>query len=182
MQFARVFSAQPNLLDATIISVETDLSRGLYAFSLVGLPDKAVEEARDRISAAIKNTGFKSPKAKNHKVVVSLAPADIKKEGPAFDVPIALSYLLAASDASFDPAGRLFLGELALDGEVRPVAGVLPAVLAARNAGFREAYVPSTNVSEAALVSGISIFGIESLEELLLHLGGGAAALLHVLE
>src|SRR5690348_3067832 len=106
--------------------METDISRGLYAFSVVGLPDKAVKEARDRVSAAIKNSGFTSPKSKNQKIVISLAPADQKKEGPVFDVSIALSYLLAAEEIDFDPEGKLFLGELALDGAIRPVHGILP--------------------------------------------------------
>ena len=91
MSFSKVYSAQTNLLSVTLISVETDISRGLNAFAIVGLPDKAIEEARDRVSAAIKNSGFDSPKAKNHKIVTSLAPADQKKEGPSFDVAIALS-------------------------------------------------------------------------------------------
>src|SRR5438552_2292554 len=103
MSFAKVQSAQTDLLKAQIIDIEVDLSSGLHAFSIVGLPDKAVEEARDRMSAAIKNTGFKSPKAKNQKVVISLAPADLKKEGPAFDLPMALGYLLAARLIRFDP-------------------------------------------------------------------------------
>src|SRR3990167_5572897 len=100
MSFAKVYSAQPVFLGAKIITVETDLSRGLHAFSTVGLPDKAVEESKDRVSAAIKNSGFTSPKSKNQKVVVSLAPAELKKEGSAFDVGIALGYLLAAGETS----------------------------------------------------------------------------------
>ncbi|MCH7756675.1 hypothetical protein IIC45_01135 [Patescibacteria group bacterium] len=95
MSFAKVYSAQTTLLKATIITVEVDISKGLYAFAIVGLPDKAVEEARDRVSAAIKNSGFKSPKQKNQKVVIALAPAGLKKEGPLFDLSAALAYLLA---------------------------------------------------------------------------------------
>ena len=170
MNFAKVYSAQPNVLGGDIISVEADLSRGLFSFTLVGLPDKAVEEARDRFSAAVKNSGFTSPKSKNHKVVISLAPADLKKEGPIFDLAIAIAYLLAAKEIKFKPERRLFLGELALDGTVRRVRGVLPAVIAARDAGFAEAYVPLENVREATLVSGIEIFPVQSLPELLAHL------------
>ena len=103
MSFSRVYSAQTNLLSVIPVSVETDISRGLNAFAIVGLPDKAVEEARDRVSAAIKNSGFDSPKAKNHKVVISLAPADQKKEGTSYDVAIALSYLLANKNIFFYP-------------------------------------------------------------------------------
>ncbi len=170
MNFAKVFSAQPNVLGGDIISVEADLSRGLFSFTLVGLPDKAVEEARDRFSAAVKNSGFTSPKSQNRKVVISLAPADLKKEGPVFDLAIAIAYLLAAKEIKFKPDGKLFLGELALDGSVRRVRGVLPAVLAARNAGFTEAYVPAENIPEATLVAGITIFPVRSLPELLAHL------------
>ena len=142
MSFARVFSAQPSLLSAHMISVEADLSKGLNAFSVVGLPDKAVEEARDRMSAALKNSGFTSPKQTNQKTVIALAPADLKKEGPLFDVAIALSYLLARKDIEFNPEGKLFLGELSLDGMLRPVSGVLPIVRQAKEEGFKEIFVP----------------------------------------
>ncbi len=103
MSFAKVYSAQTTLLRAYIVSIEVDLSKGLHAFSIVGLPDKGVEEARDRISAAVKNSGYASPKSKNQKVVVSLAPADIKKEGASFDLGIAIAYLLAYGDIRFNP-------------------------------------------------------------------------------
>src|SRR3954470_20162769 len=132
MQYAKVFGAQTSVLTPHIVSVETDLSRGLHAFTLVGLPDKAVEEARDRVSAAIKHAGFESPKSRNQKIVISLAPADLKKEGPMFDLPIALSYLLAADDIRFDAEPYVFVGELALDGQVRPVRGLLPLVAEAK--------------------------------------------------
>jgi magnesium chelatase family protein len=128
MQYARVFGAQTSVLTPTMVSVETDLSRGLHAFTLVGLPDKAVEESRDRVAAAIKHSGFESPKSRNQKIVISLAPADLKKEGPMFDLPIALSYLLAADDIRFEPEQYLFVGELSLDGGLRPVRGILPLV------------------------------------------------------
>ena len=170
MSFSKVYSAQTNLLTVTPISVETDISRGLNAFAIVGLPDKAVEEARDRVSAAIKNSGFDSPKAKNHKIVISLAPADQKKEGPVFDVAIALSYLVANKDINFDHEGKLFLGELSLDGKVRPVRGILPIARFAKQNNFQELYVPMENVREAALIDGISVFGISSLSNLIGHL------------
>ncbi|HXK39423.1 MAG TPA: YifB family Mg chelatase-like AAA ATPase, partial [Candidatus Paceibacterota bacterium] len=139
-------------------------------FAVVGLPDKAVEESSDRVSAAIKNSGFESPKSRNEKTVISLAPADIKKEGPMFDVPIALAYLCAAGDVRFDPANKLFIGELSLDGSVRGVPGVLPLVLAARAKGFTDVFVPESNSREAALVAGISVFPVRTLSELLAHL------------
>ncbi|MBI2096267.1 MAG: YifB family Mg chelatase-like AAA ATPase [Candidatus Taylorbacteria bacterium] len=172
MSFSKVFSAQVSLLKAHIIAVEVDLSRGLHSFSVVGLPDKAVEEAKDRISAAIKNSGFTSPKAKNQKVVVSLAPADVKKEGSHFDLAIALAYLSAAGDLDFTPASRIFIGELGLNGELRAVTGILPLVREARTEGFREVYVPRENSGEAALIDGIAVLGASTLREVILHLGG----------
>jgi magnesium chelatase family protein len=170
MSFARVYGAQPALPKAHIVSIETDISRGLHAFSIVGLPDKAVEEARDRLSAAIKHSGFTSPKSTNKKIIVSLAPASLKKEGSAFDLPAALSYLAAAEDIEFDPEKKLFAGELSLDGALRPIRGVLSMALAARDQGFTEMYVPKENASEAALVGGITVFGAGSLLEIVNHL------------
>ncbi len=170
MSFAKIYSAQATLLGASIIEVETDLSKGLHSFAIVGLPDKAVEESRDRVAAAIKNSGFSSPKSKNQKVVVSLAPADTKKEGPVFDVAIALSYLLAAGEIKCNPKKKIFLGELALDGTVRRINGVIAAVREAVKRGFEEIYVPKENAKEAALIKDITIFGVETLEELIGHI------------
>jgi len=169
MSFSKVYSAQANLTGANIISIEVDLSRGLHSFAIVGLPDKAVEESRDRISAAIKNSGFTSPKSKNQKVVISLAPADLKKEGPAFDVPMALAYLLACDDIEFNPEKKLFLGELSLDGELRPITGILPLAREAQKQGFEEIFVPAANAREAALISGITVYGANNLGEIIDH-------------
>ena len=168
--FAKVHSAQTFLLESYIVDCEVDLSLGLHAFTIVGLPDKAVEEARDRISAAIKHSGFESPKSKNQKVVISLAPAHLKKEGPSFDVPMALSYLLASGEMHFDPQQKLFIGELSLNGDIRGVHGVLPLVQKALQKGFKEVYVPKENAEEAALIRGITIYGVENLKTLVEHL------------
>lgn len=170
MSFAKVFSAQVNLLTGKIVTIEVDLSRGLHAFSVVGLPDKAVDESKDRVSSAIKNSGFKSPKAKNQKIIVSLSPADLKKEGPFFDLAIALSYMLAAGDVKFDPEKKIFLGELGLDGTLRKIRGALPLVQEAKRMGFEEIYLPKENAIEAALVEGIKIYGASSLGEVVEHL------------
>jgi magnesium chelatase family protein len=172
MSFSKVYSAQTQLLQVTEISVETDISRGLHAFAIVGLADKAVEESRDRVSAAIKNSGFTSPKSQNHKIVVSLAPADVQKAGTHFDLPIALSYLLASDEIKFDAESKIFLGELSLDGKVRAIRGVLPIAQFAKNKKFQELYVPVANVAEAALIDGVSVFGISSLKEVVKHLTG----------
>lgn len=174
MAFARVFSVQPQFPHSHIVSVEADLSRGLYAFNVVGLAGKAVEEARDRISSAIKHSGFEAPKSKNHKIVISLAPADVKKEGPVFDLAMALAYLLSAEEISADVEKVVLVGELGLDGTVRPVKGVLAASRAAKDAGFSSIIVPTINAEEAALVSGIAVYGVSTLLEAVHHLTGGA--------
>lgn len=170
MAVARVFGAQPSVLGADIVTLETDLSRGLYAFAIVGLPGKAVEEAKDRISSAIKNSGFDSPKSQNNKIVISLAPADLKKEGALFDLPMAIAYLIASEEVSAPVEGFLFIGELSLDGELRPVRGVLPAVREAATRGFREVVVPYENREEAALIPNITIIPARTLREVVAHI------------
>ncbi len=170
MSFAKVYSAQVNLLSGAIVTIEVDLSKGLHAFNVVGLPDKAVDESKDRVSSAIKNSGFKSPKAKNQKIIVSLSPADLKKEGPFFDLAIALSYMLAAGDLKFNSEKKIFLGELGLDGTLRSIRGALPLVEEAKRRGFEEVYLPKENAVEAALVEGIKIFGAKNLNEVVEHI------------
>lgn len=185
--FARVYGAQPALPAAHVVSVECDIVRGLHAFTIVGLPDKSVEEAKDRIAAAIKNSEppiplptedgtFESPKRSNKKIVLSLAPAALKKEGAVFDLPLALSFLLASKQSRFDPAGKMFAGELALDGTARPILGALAIASAARAAGCTDLYVPEENAAEASLVSGLSVHAVGSLQDALLQLHGKAAA------
>lgn len=169
MSISRVYTAQPGVLRGDIITIEADLSKGLYSFSVVGLAGKAVEEAKDRVSAAIKNSGFKSPKSENYKIIISLAPADLKKDGPLFDLPIAVAYLLAAGIIKGDLEKTLLIGELSLDGGLRGVRGILPAVLAAKQAGFSEVIVPEENKIEAALVEGISIYGAKTLTQVVDH-------------
>jgi magnesium chelatase family protein len=170
MQYARVYGAQTSLLTPHIVSVETDLSRGLHSFTIVGLPDKAVEESRDRVAAAIKHSGFDSPKSRNQRIVISLAPADLRKEGPMFDLAIALSYLLAADDIRFDPEPYLFVGELSLDGNLQPVRGILPLVAEAKRRGKKAIFVPRKNEREAALVNGVEIYGASNLGEVIDHI------------
>lgn len=170
MQYAKVHGAQTSLLMPHLVSVETDISRGLHAFTVVGLPDKAVEESRDRVASAIKHSGFESPKSRNQKIVISLAPADLKKEGPMFDLPIALSYLLAAGDVRFDPSPYLFVGELSLDGTLQGVRGVLPLIAEAKRKRKKAVFVPLQNAEEAALVEGIEVYGAETLRDVIDHL------------
>lgn len=162
---AKVYSAQVSGLQADIITVEVDIAKGLHAFSIVGLPDKAVGEAKDRINAAIKNSGFKSPQKGNKKVTVSLAPADLRKEGSGFDLAIALGSLLAMGEVTFDTKNKLFLGELALDGEIRPVKGILLLAAEAHRAGFTEIFVPKANAIEAALIKEIDVYSCDDLAQ-----------------
>src|SRR3989338_9926522 len=159
----KLHSAEVVGLDGKIIDVEIDLSPGLFSFSIVGLADKAVSEAKERIAAAIKSIGARSPQKKNQRVLISLAPADLKKEGPVFDLAIALAYLLASKQAKFDPKNTIFLGELALDGKLRPITGCLALAEAAQKAGYTKIFVPRGNGIEAALVDNISVFEAESL-------------------
>lgn len=171
MSVARVHTAQGKVTGGTLVTIEADLSRGLHSFSVVGLPGKAVEEAKDRVSAAIKNSGYPSPKSQNHKIIISLAPADERKEGPLFDLPIALAYLIAADEIKVDDTvKRAYFGELALDGTLRPVTGILAAVQTTKDAGYREIIVPKDNAEEAALIDGIDVYGAESLKEVIGHI------------
>jgi magnesium chelatase family protein len=168
--FARIYSAQPALPRAHPVSVECDITKGLHAFTVVGLPDKSVEEAKDRIASAIKNSGLESPKRSNKKIVLSLAPAGLKKEGAVFDVPLALSFLKASEQLSFDPKGKMFAGELSLDGEVRPIFGALSIAASAKIQGLTDVYVPEENAEEASLVSGVRVHAITSLKDVMQRL------------
>lgn len=170
MSISKTYSAQLIGLTTHIITIEVDLSNGLHAFAVVGLGDKAVEEAKDRISAAIKNSGYTSPKQKNQKVVISLAPADLRKEGTAFDLGMALGYLAASGEIDFDPEKKLFLGELSLEGQIRKVNGILPLVRGAFTQGFKEIFVPKENALEAGLVKDIKVYAVGSLDEVIGHL------------
>lgn len=170
MAISKVYSAQPDLLKASIVTIEVDLSKGLHAFSIVGLASKAVDEAKDRMSAGIKNSGWKSPKAKNQKVVISLAPADVKKDSTGFDLGMALAYLMASEEIRFDAKNKLFIGELSLDGTVVPVKGVLPMIIEAKRKGFTECFVPTENAREASLVQDITVYAVESLTQTVAHL------------
>lgn len=167
---AKINSAQVVGLKTDIIDVEVDINRGLQSFNIVGLPDKAIAEAKDRINSAIKNSGFKAPQKGNKKVIVSLAPANIRKEGSTFDLAIALGYLFAAGEIKFDPKKKLFVGELALDGSLRGVTGALLVAQKAKEKGFSEIYLPAENAVEAALIRGINIYPCHSLREITSHL------------
>ncbi len=167
---SRISSGQVSGLRPDIIDIEVDVSRGLKSHTIVGLPDSAVKEAKERITAALKNTGFPSVQKGNKKIIVSLAPADLKKEGPVFDVALALAHLLALGELVFDPRKKLFLGELSLSGDIRPIKGALLIAEKAAKSGFTELYLPKENAKEAALIEGIAVYGVVSLKELIDHL------------
>lgn len=170
MSFSKVYSAQTTLLSAHRIDIETDISRGLHNFAIIGLGDKAIDESRDRVSAAIKNSGFLSPKQRNQKVVISLAPAHIRKNGVLFDIAIALSYLKAVEEIDFNSEESLFFGELALDGKIRKINGVLPLVRFAKENNFKNVFLPEGNKLEASVISGINIYPAKDLKQIIDHL------------
>jgi len=160
-------------LEATPVEVEVDTISGqLHSFQIVGLPDAAVNESKERVNAAIRNAGGSPPQLSNRRIVVNLAPADIKKEGPVFDLPIAVAFLAASSQIPQESiAGNLFLGELSLDGRLRPTSGVLPVALLAQKLKTPAIFVPQENVQEAAVAS-TTVFGVANLNELVAHLRG----------
>ena len=160
---AKVNSRGLSGIDGYGISVEVDVSTGLPAFDIVGLPDNAVKEAKERVRTAVKNSGFEFPVKK---ITVNLAPANTKKEGPAFDLPIAAGILACMGNIKeSDIADSIIIGELSLDGGVRPVDGVLPMVYSAFGSGYRKCYVPYENSKEAALVKGMEVIGISSIDQ-----------------
>ena len=169
---AKVLSAAVVGLDGELVEVEVDLLPGLPAFHVVGLGDTMVQEARERVRSAVRNSGCFFP---IKRITVNLAPADIKKEGASFDLPIALGVAMASEQVLADVSQSLFLGELSLDGRLRPTHGVLPMVSLARDRGLRHVYVPADDAREAALVEGVTVYPVESLAALIRHLQGDEA-------
>lgn len=165
---AKVYSAAVIGLDAVLIEVEVDIaSQGLPNFTIVGLPDKAVEEAKERVRSAIRNSGADFPA---RRITVNLAPADLPKEGPSYDLPIALGILLASGQLQADVANALVSGELALDGRIRPITGVLSQALLARDKNFSSFYLPSDNAKEASVIDDVTIYPVATLLEFFKHL------------
>ncbi len=160
-------------LEGALVEVEVDLSNGMAAFTIVGLPDTAVTEAKERVKAAIKNSGCLFP---FKRITVNLAPADLRKEGPAYDLPIAIGLLLASAQIeSSEPLDScLFLGELSLDGSVRHTNGILPMVALAREKQIKTVFVPAVDALEATLVEGIDVYPVETLAQLVAHLNGAS--------
>jgi len=165
MKIAKVKSCAVFGLDAHPVEVEVDIGRGLPSFSIVGLPDKAIDESKDRVRSAIKNSGLVFP---DKRLTVNLAPADIKKEGPTYDLPIAVSILLAGGQIQPGKISKndVFIGELSLSGELRAVSGILPMIMAAKDWGAKRIFIPTENSPEAKLIKDLEIYPIQSLEQL----------------
>jgi magnesium chelatase family protein len=173
MAFSKIQSAQLTGLGASGVTVEVDISRGLYLFQIIGLPDKAVEESRERVISALRNSLDINPKSQNEKVTVSLSPAELKKEGAYFDLAIALGYLSSTGVLTGDTAGKLFLGELSLNGEVKPIRGLLSIAQWARDEGYTEIFIPKENEVESTLIDGVTFHLVTSLTDIVLHINGG---------
>lgn len=169
---AKIFSAAHLGLDAALVEVEADTGGGqLGSFTIVGLPDMAVQESKERVRSAIKNSGFEFPKIK---ITVNLAPADLKKHGPSYDLPIAVSILRSTNKLNREDKiiDALFLGELALNGDLRPINGILPIALAASSWGIKSVYLPTVNAQEAKLNNKLEVFPVDNLKQLVAHLLG----------
>ncbi len=169
---SKVYSRGLAGIDGFPVSVETDISNGMPAFDIVGLPDAAVKEAKERVRSAIKNTGFKFPA---RRIIINLAPAAQRKEGSGYDLPMAVSILRAMDRFSVDEnyiKKCVFLGELSLDGTVNGINGVLPMVISAYREGFTEMFVPAENADEAAVIEGVNVYPVKSLEDLFNHFEG----------
>ncbi|MBE6829349.1 MAG: ATP-binding protein, partial [Ruminococcaceae bacterium] len=157
-------------LDSFTVAVEADISVGLPGFDVVGLPDASVRESRDRVRSAMKNCGFQFPV---HKITVNLGPADKRKEGPIYDLPLFVALMKASGQLDAGVEDSVFIGELSLTGEVRPVKGVLPMAIRAKEAGFQKLYVPEANSAEGVVVEGISVYPVRDLPTLMKHFAGG---------
>lgn len=167
--FAKVKSLGLFGMDSYLIEVEADISTGLPGFDIVGLPDTAVKESRDRVRAAIKNCGFKFPVGK---ITVNLAPADVRKEGSVYDLPITVALLLASKQITVDTDDSVFIGEVSLDGRLRKINGILAMAIKAKQLGFNNFYLPHENAGEGAYVDGINIFAVDNIKNLFAHLQG----------
>ena len=165
---SKVDSAIPYGFEGRLVEVEGDMSRGLPAFNIVGMANKTINEAKDRVRSAIVNSQFSFP---DKKVTINLAPAELHKDGTYLDLPIALSILILSGQLIKDDVkGKLFVGELSLDGKLRPVRGIINIIEIAKKAGYKEVYVPINNLSQASLMDGIVVYGVDTLQNLFLAL------------
>ncbi len=170
---ARVYSAELEGIDARLIEVEADLNVGLHAFNIVGLADKALNEAKERVNSALKNSGVKPPNRENRRITINLAPADVKKAGSQYDLAIALGYLCATKQiGEFEARDKIFLGELALDGRLRPINGALSIAQMAASLNFAYVFLPAENANEAAAIKNIKVVPLEKLDDAIFFLEG----------
>ena len=167
--YARIRSVGLFGMETYMVETETDVAGGLPAFDIVGLPDKAVSEAKNRVRAAVKNSGFEFPTGR---ITVNLAPADVRKEGSVYDLPILISLLISTRQLSCDASQSAFLGELSLDGSLRRINGALPMVICAKEHGVRSVFVPAENAAECAVVRGIDVYPAQTVLDVFLHLTG----------
>ncbi|MDO4611440.1 MAG: YifB family Mg chelatase-like AAA ATPase [Candidatus Saccharibacteria bacterium] len=165
---AKIYSAIPYGFDGRVVEVEGDMNRGLPAFNIVGMASKTINEAKERVRSALVNSGFSFP---DKKVTINLAPADLLKDGAYLDLPIALSVLILSKQLlPNDAMGKLFVGELSLDGKLRPVKGIINIIEEAKRHGVTEVFIPIANLSQAAMITGVTIYGVDTLKGLFLHL------------
>ncbi len=165
---AKIFSASLNGIEAELIEVEADLNIGLHSFNIVGLADKAINEAKERINSALKNSNIKPPQKENKRITINLAPADIKKVGSQFDLPIALAYLIASNQIKkFEAQDKIFVGELSLNGDLRPINGALNYARLAQKQNFKYLFLPEKNALEASLIKEIKIIPLKNLKQLI---------------
>lgn len=169
MALAMVLSCAVVGLEGSLVEVEVDVSRaGMPSMMIVGLPDAAVNESKERVRSAIRNSGGTIPQPS--RITINLAPADLRKEGPAYDLPIALGIMAATDQIHGDLSNTVFLGELSLDGGLRHTTGVLAMVGLAKDRGIKTVYVPAEDAAEAALIDGITVLPVTTLRQLVLHL------------
>ena len=166
---AKVQSYALSGLEGVCVMVEADIARGVPSYEMVGLPDAAVKESKERVRSAIKNSMLEFPA---HKITVNFAPAYVKKEGSSFDLPVAISLLLGYGTLQANVDGTVFLGELALNGDLRPVSGVLPSIISARNKGFKKFVIPYENAREASFIQGVEVYAAKTLRDVFDHLSG----------
>ncbi|MDE6356252.1 MAG: YifB family Mg chelatase-like AAA ATPase [Clostridia bacterium] len=170
---SKVFSFALNGLEGIPVEVETDIFKGMVSYDIVGLPSASVKESKDRVEAAVKNSALKFPV---NKITINLAPADVKKDGSHYDLPLALSILIASDQIKADLSGFVFLGELALDGSLRPVTGILPMLISAKSKGFNRFVVPAANANEASYLEGTQVYAFKNLKDAVGFLTGATEA------
>ncbi|MDE6441199.1 MAG: YifB family Mg chelatase-like AAA ATPase [Clostridia bacterium] len=168
--FSKITSFALNGLEGVPVEVETDINKGMVSFDLVGLPDTAVKESKERVRSAIKNSALTFP---INKITINLAPADIKKEGSHYDLPLAISILKASGQLTANTDGLVMLGELALDGTLRPVTGILPILISARDKGYKKFIVPAGNANEASYIEGTEVYALSDLKQVVEFISGG---------